>query len=48
MRFAILSDIQGNITALRAVLNEIAAREDVGDHPQRVWTGVVPAGWPGG
>src|SRR5439155_449950 len=30
VRFAILSDIQGNITALRAVLNEIAAREDVG------------------
>jgi predicted phosphodiesterase len=30
VRFAILSDIQGNIAALHAVLDEIARREDVG------------------
>lgn len=30
MQFAILSDIQGNVTALRAVLDDISHREDVG------------------
>ena len=35
------------ISAISYKTAEEVARVDVGDHPQRMRTGVVPAGWPG-